>query len=127
MKERFTQNGIEYVRNGDYYIPNLALPTEKKYTIGKYGRIHGGYIKKNHPCKYSIMLMRGTWLDYLEKVDRKAKAEVERLVKHFAEKLNVTEEMKAENQMQWVGLMNCIKAQAEEIINHEIIYTRGNF
>ena len=71
--------------------------------------------------------MRGTWLDYLEKIDSTAKEEVERLVKHFAQTQGITEQLKADNPMRWVGLMNNAKFQAEEIIYSEIIYTRGNF
>lgn len=127
MKSLFEQMGGTYTKVGDYYIPNLELPTEKTYSIGKYGRLHSRYIKENYPSAYSLMLMRGTWLDYLEEIDNTAKTEVERLVKHFAETQGITEQLKADNPMRWVGLMNNAKCQAEEIIYSEIIYKRGNF
>lgn len=122
MKSVFEQNGGTYTKHGDYYLPDLTVPTDKKYNIGKYGRIHGGYIKRHRPCKYSAMMIQGTWLDYLAEVDNAAKLEVERLVKNFANNLSISEELKATDQMQWVGLMNCIKAQAEEIIMKNIVY-----
>ena len=115
-------NKITYTKVGDYYLPDLTVPTDKKYNIGKYGRIHGGYIKRYRPCKYSAMMIQGTWLDYLEQVDNAAKAEVERLIKTIADGLNISEELKATDQMQLVGLMNYIKAQAEEIVMKNIVY-----
>ena len=127
MKSIFEQMGGTYTKVGDYYIPNIELPTQKTYSIGKYGRLHARFIKENYPSAYSLMLMRGTWLDYLEEIDSTAKAEVERLVKHFAQTQGITEQLKADNPMRWVGLMNNAKGQAEEIIYSEIIYTRGNF
>lgn len=69
MKERFIENGIEYVRNGDYYIPNLTVPDDKVYNIGKYGRLHSIFIKENRPCLYSAKMLKGTWLAYLEEIN----------------------------------------------------------
>ena len=124
MKSVFEQNGGTYTKVGDYYLPNLTVPTDKAYIIGKYGRIHGKFIKENYPCRYSAMMIQGTWLDYLEEVDNAAKAEVDQLVKKFADRLDISEELKAKDQMQWVGLMNSAKAQAEEIIYTKIIYIK---
>lgn len=115
-------NKITYTKVGDYYLPDLTVPTDKKYNIGKYGRLHGRFIKENYPCRYSAMMIQGVWLDYLERIDNAAKAEVERLIKNIADGLNISEELKATDQMQWVGLMNCIKAQAEEIVMKNIVY-----
>lgn len=115
-------NKITYTKVGDYYLPDLTVPTDKKYNIGKYGRIHGGYIKRYRPCKYSAMMIQGTWLDYLAEVDNEAKSEVERLVKNFADNLSISEELKAADQMQWVGLMNSAKAQAEEFVLKNIVF-----
>ena len=72
MKERFIENGIEYVRNGDYYIPNLTVPDDKVYNIGKYGRLHSIFIKENRPTIYSMKMLNGTWLAYLEEIDTTA-------------------------------------------------------
>lgn len=125
MKEKFIENGIEYIRKGDYYVPNLALPTEKGYNIGKYGRQHERYLKEKHPCYYSLLMMNGTLLEHLENVDKAAKTELEKLIKAMAEKEGITEQLKATDQMKWIGLMNNIRHCAEEIINENIIYTRG--
>ena len=117
MKDRFIENGIEYVRNGDYYIPNLEVP-ECKYEIKKYGRLRRQYLKTNKPCQYSMLLMTGKLLDHLHDVDEQAQGILEQFIKE-AEK---TAPDKATHQMAWVGHMNNAKACAEEIILSEIIY-----
>lgn len=122
MKSVFEQNGGTYTKVGNYYLPDLTVPTDKKYNIGKYGRLHGRFIKESRSCFYTARMIDGTWLDYLEQVDNAAKAEVERLVKTFADGLNISEELKATDQMQWVGLMNNAKAQAEEFVLKNIVF-----
>ncbi len=97
MKERFIENGIEYVRNGDYYIPNLTVPDNKVYNIGKYGRMHAKFIKENRPCFYTAKMIDGTWLDYLEKIDTSAKEMVDRLIKELVVKRGITEGLKAKD------------------------------
>lgn len=114
MNETIIKNGIEYVKCGDYYLPNFELATDKTYTIGKYGRLHAKFIKENYHCRYSAMMIQGTWIDYLEKIDKTAKSEVERLVKDISDKMGISEQLKATDQMKWVGLKNNAKAQAEE-------------
>lgn len=123
MKERFIENGIEYVKVGDYYIPNLTVP-QKRYNIGKYGNLHKQFIKEHHNSFYSLLLANDTLLEHLEKVDIKAKSEVDRLIAELADKQGVTEQLKANDQMKWVGMMNNIKAQAEEIVYSMIVYNR---
>ena len=81
MKEKFIENGIEYVRNGDYYIPNLTVPDEKVYKICKYGRMHAKFIKENRPCFYSIKMIDGIWLASLKGIDTSAKETVDKLIK----------------------------------------------
>ena len=120
MKEKFIENGIEYVRNGDYYIPNLKAP-EGTYNIGKYGRLHSIFIKENRPTVYSMKMLNGTWLAYLEEIDTSAKEMVNRLIKDMAVKQGITEELKAKDQMAWVGAMNGIKHSAEEIVLREFV------
>lgn len=122
MKSVFEQNGGTYTKVGDYYLPDLTVPTDKKYNIGKYGRLYGRFIKENRPCFYTARMIDGTWLDYLEQVDNAAKAEVERLIKIIADGLNISEELKATDQMQWVGLMSNVKAQAEEFVLKNIVF-----
>ena len=120
MKEKIIENGIEYVRDGDYYIPNLKVP-EGKYNIGKYGRLHSIFIKENRPCLYSMKMLNGTWLAYLEEIDTTAKEMVDKIVKDMAVKQGITEELKAKDQMAWVGAMNNIKHSAEEIVLREFV------
>ena len=117
MKERFMEKGIEYVRNGDYYIPNLEVP-ECKYEIKKYGRLRRQHLKTNKSCQYSVLLMTGKLFEHLHEVDVRAQEILERFIKE-AEK---TAPDKATQQMAWVGHMNNAKACAEEIIFNEIIY-----
>ena len=120
MKEKIIENGIEYVRDGDYYIPNLKVP-EGKFNIGKYGRLHSIFIKENRPCLYSTKMLKGTWLAYLEEIDTSAKEMVDKLVKDMAIKQGITEELKATDQMAWIGAMNNLKHSAEEIVLREFI------
>ena len=120
MKEKIIENGIEYVRDGDYYIPNLKAP-EGKFNIGKYGRLHSIFIKENRPCLYSAKMLNGTWLSYLEEIDTTAKEMVDKLVKEMSVKRGVTEDLKSKDQMAWVGAMNGIKHSEEEIVLREFV------
>ena len=123
MKEKFIENGIEYVRNGDYYIPNLTLPYDKVYNIGKYGRMHAKFIKENRPTVYSMKMINGTWLAYLEEIDTSAKEMVDKLIKDMTVKQGITEELKAKDQMAWVGAMNNIRHSAEEFVLRDFVYS----
>ena len=125
MKSLFEQNGGTYTKVGDYYVPNIAVPDTKEYNIGKYGGLHKKFLKENYPAYYSTLLMTGKLLEHLEKIDLRAKNELDRLIPLLAEQQGVTEQLKAENQLKWVGLMNNIKAQVEEKIYAEIVYVRG--
>ena len=125
MKSLFEKNGGTYRREGDYLIPNISVPDTKEYNIGKYGRLHKKFIKGNYPGYYTTLLMSGKLFDYLEKIDLRAKNELNRLIPLLAEQQGVTEQLKAENQLKWAGLMNNIKAQVEEKIYAEIVYVRG--
>jgi len=122
MKEKFIENGIEYVRNGDYYIPNLTVPDDKVYNIGKYGRLHSIFIKENRPTVYSMKMLNGTWLAYLERIDTTAKEMIDKLIKDMAVKQGITEELKAKDQLAWVGAMNNILHSAEEFVLRDFIY-----
>ena len=122
MKERFVENGIEYVRNGDYYIPNLTGPDDKVYNIGKYGRMHAKFIKENRPCFYTAKMIDGTWLAYLEEIDTTAKEMVDRLIKELVVQRDVTEELKADDQFAWISAMEQINHTAEEIVFENIVY-----
>ena len=123
MKERFIENGIEYVRNGDYYIPNLTVPEDKVYNIDKYDRMHAKFIKENYRAIYSIKMINGTWLAYLEEIDTVARETVDRLIKEIAVKQCVTEELKSKDQLSWVSAMEQIKHIAEEYVFTDLIYS----
>ena len=123
MKERFIENGIEYVRNGDYYIPNLTVPDDKVYNIGKYGRMHAKFIKENRPCFYSMKMINGAWLTYLEEIDTTTKEMIDKLIKDMAVKQGITEELKVTDQMAWVGAMNNIRHSAEEFVLKDFVYS----
>ena len=125
MKERFIENGIEYVRNGDYYIPNLTVPDNKVYNIGKYGRMHAKFIKENRLCFYTAKMLDRTWLAYLEEIDTIAKEMIDRLIKELVVQRDVTEELKANNQFAWISAMEQIKHTAEEFVFEYIVYAGG--
>lgn len=125
MKEKFIENGIEYVRNGDYYIPNLTVPDDKVYNIGKYGRMHAKFVKENRPCFYTSKMLDGTWPTYLEEIDTTAKEMVDRLIKELVVQRDVTEKLKANDQFAWVSAMEQIKHIAEEIVFENIVYAGG--
>ena len=120
MKEKIIENGIEYVRDGDYYIPNLKAP-DGKCNIGKYGKLHSIFIKENRPTIYSMKMLNGTWLAYLEEIDTSAKEMIDKLVKDMATKQGITEELKATDQMAWVGAMNNIRHSAEEFVLRDFV------
>ena len=122
MQERFIENGIEYVKHGDYYFPNLSVLNDKEYNIGKYGRLHAKFIKKHRSAFYSMKMIDGTWLDYLEEIDNTAKEMVDKLVNELATKQGITEELKSKDQMAWISAMEHIKHTAEEFVFDDIIY-----
>lgn len=117
MKDRFIENGIEYVRNSDYYLPDFEIP-QCEYEIGKFGRLRKHYLKTNKACRYSTLLMTGKLFEHLHEVDEQAQAILEQFIK-AAEK---TAPDKEAQQMEWVRHMNSAKASANEVINHELIY-----
>ena len=121
MKQKIVENGIEYVRNGDYYIPNLKAP-EGTYNIGRYGKLHSIFIKENRPAFYSMKMLNGTWLAYLEEIDITAKEMVDMFITDMAVEQGITEELKAKNQMAWVGAMNNIRHSAEEIVCKDLLF-----
>ena len=113
---------FEYRKIGDYYVPNLIAPNIKDFKIGKYGRMRLRYLKDNKKAEYTIMLIENKLQEHLMEVDKTANDRFELLMKQFAKKENITEELKATNQMEWVGKMNDIKNAVDEIIFKELIY-----
>ena len=114
-------NGLSYTLHGDYYLPDLAV-NEEEPTYGKYGMLRKQFLKEHKPARYQYLLMTGKLTGHLNQVDQDVREKVETLVKQIAEKHGVTEELKMQDQMKWVGLMNNIKVCAEEIVLKEIIY-----
>ena len=124
LKDRFVdeKTGIEYIRNGDYYLPNLVLAEQKKIQLNKYGRLRLEYLKKHKKAEYTILFMDNKLTDHLEEVQEIATKRVEEIIKLLKEQSNLIEEMKNTNQLYWVGMMNNFKNQAEEIVCSELIY-----
>ena len=116
------KTGIEYHLEGDYYIPNFTMPKQEKIILNKYGRMRLKYLKENKKAEYSIMLMDGTLNNHLKEIQETAITRVEQIIKQLKEKSNLTEEMKNTDVLYWVGTLNSIKAQAEEVIYNELIY-----
>ncbi len=116
------QNGLWYELQGDYYIPCLALHDEEQAEIGVWGQRHLRYIKLHHKVRYTNLLTSGKLNSYLADIDKQAEDMFFRLVKQMAEREGVTEQLKADNQMEWVARMNNIRSRATEIVNHDIIY-----
>ena len=117
------QNGLWYELQGDYYIPCLVLDEEDTQPIGMWGRKHLQYIKEHRRALFTTLLISGKLNSHLAKIDNRATEMFDLIVKQLAEKEGITEQLKAQDQMAWVGAMNSIRSQAEEIINAEIIYT----
>ncbi len=117
------RTGIGYNLVNDYYIPNLVMPKPRRTgTVGKYGRMRARYLRENKKAEYSIMLIENELTSHLLDIDDICRERIDMLVKQIAEKENVNEELKAENQMEWVTRMNNILNRVEEIIIDEIIY-----
>ena len=116
------KNGLWYELQGDYYIPCLKLPEEEQQSIGVWGQRHLRYIKQNSKVLYLNLLTSDKLNGYLADIDKQAEDMLSRLVNQMAECEGVTEQLKADNQMQWVGLMNNIRQTATEIVNAELIY-----
>ena len=112
MKSIFEQKGGTYTLVEKYYIPNVSVPDTKKYNIGKYGRMHGKFIKQNKHYIYSAKMFNGTWLDYLEETDNAAREMVDKIIRALATEQGITEELKAKDQFTWISAMEQIKHTA---------------
>ena len=121
-KSLFEQNGGTYRQVGDYLLPNITLPEEETVHIGIWGRRHKLYLKQNHRVLYMNLLTSGKLNSYLADIDKQAEDMLFRLFKQMAKREGVTEALKAENQMEWVGRMNNIRNRATELVNAELIY-----
>ncbi len=114
-------NGLHYTLVGDYYIPDLKLPEENR-PIGRYGRLHREYLKQEHPARYSSLILTGKLWTYLADLNEQAEERLDLIIEQMKAAEGVTEELKARNQLEWVGRMNNIRNRAEEIIKSEMIY-----
>lgn len=122
-KTIFEEMGGTYVRQGDYFIPCLTLPAEKENKpIGVWGQRHKRYLQEHKRATHTTLLTNGNLNGYLADIDEQAEEMFFRLVEQMAEREGVTEQLKAENQLEWVGRMNNIQACVREIVNEEIIY-----
>lgn len=115
-------NNLEYIRSGDYFIPNLTLSEQPQTPLGMYGRMRKTYLQEHHPALYSHLLLSEKLYPHLLEVDQTANERLAQLMPPMIKAAGITEQLKATEQMRWVGLMNTVKAQVEEIIFSELIY-----
>ena len=115
------KNGMSYTLHGDYYLPDLVL-REEEPTYGKYGMLRKQFLKEHRSARYQYLLLTGKLNEHLNQTDQEAREQVETLMEQITEKQGVTEELKSQDQMERVRLMNNIKASAEEIVLKNMIY-----
>lgn len=115
-------NGLWYEFIGDYYIPVLALSSEEQGPIGKWGRMHRDYLREHRPLLFNDLILSGQLWTYLANLNEQAQNRLEVIIDQMKASEGVTEELKAADQMEWVGAMNSILNRAEEIILQEMIY-----
>ena len=117
------ENKLTYTQMGDYLFPNVALPEQPDRYLGKYGRMRLRYLKEHRPVLWGTMTMDGTLFSHCLEIEDTANSRLESMMPQLAKAAGATEQLKASDQMAWVGLMNSCKAQAEEIIMSELIYS----
>ena len=124
MKQHFTdeRTGISYTLQGDYYLPDLALPAEEQVNVGIWGQRHLQFIKAHRRGFYTTLLTKCELNRHLANVNKQAEDMFFRLVKQMAELEGVTEQLKSDNQMEWVARMNNIRSRAAEIVNTDLVY-----
>ena len=122
MKSLFEQNGGTYRKQGDYLIPNLTLWESDENSIGIYGQRHLNYLQEHRKLTYINLLTSGKLNAYLADIDNQAQERFELLVTQMKEAQGITEQLKTDNLMEWVGRMNCIRQQVEETVSRELIY-----
>ena len=122
MKTIFEEMGGTYRQVGYYFIPNITLPDDGEYQIGKYGRMRRSYLKKYRKILYNNYVMEGTLCKHLAEIDQGCNERIENIVSAMAKQEGVTEAFKAADQIEWVRRMNSIRSRAEEIILTELVY-----
>lgn len=123
MKSLYERMGGTYRQEGDYFVPDLALPDTGACLLGKYGRIRRRYLKEHRPALYNTMTLNGTLQQHLAEIDQAYHERMERICTAMAAQEGVTEALKASDQMEWVRRMNGIHNRAEEIVMAELVYT----
>lgn len=114
---------LTYIKNGDYQIPNLSLSQQEQQPLGKYGRLRKQYLKEHRPVLWNNMILSEKLYPHLREVDQTANRRLEQMMTELKKSAGVTEELKASDPMKWVGLMNNLQAQAEEVILRELVYS----
>ena len=122
MKSWFEEMGGTYRQVGDYFIPNLVLPDDGDYQIGKYGRMRRSYLKEHRKILYNNYVMECKLFEHLAEIDQACNERMDAIVSAIAKQEGVTEALKAEDQMEWVRRMNNIRNRAEEIVLAELVY-----
>lgn len=122
MKTIFEEMGGIYRQVGDYFIPNITLPDDGEYQIGKYGRMRRSYLKKYRKILYNNYVLEGTLFKHLAEIDQDCNERIENIVSAMAKQEGVTEALKAADQIKWVRRMKSIRNRAEEIVLHELVY-----
>ena len=115
-------NKLTYTRCGDYYIPDLKLSEQPEAPIGKYGRMRRRYLKEHRPGLYSSLILSEKLYPHLLEIGRAARERMDAMLPRIMEETGVTKELKARDPMRWVGLMNTLTAQVEEVIQSELIF-----
>ena len=123
MTTELNQNGIHYTLYGDYYLPDLELPEKASAPLGRYGIMRKAYLEEHRPGLYERLLLSGKLYEYLADIDTCCAERMDRMVSQMAEAEDITEDLKAKDQLSWVGQMNSIRQQAEEVVLEEIVYT----
>ena len=116
-------SSLTYRQNGDYQIPNLSLSDQSQQSLGKYGRLRNAYLKEHRPILWNSMILSETLYPHLREIDQTANSRLEQMMPQLMQATGVTEALKASDPMKWTGLMNNLKAQAEETILRELIYS----
>ena len=119
-KSSFEQMGVTYHQEGDYFLPNLTVP--ESVFIGIWGQRRRQYLRKHRKALYNALLLSGKLDSHLANIDQQAEDMFSQLVEQMAEQASITEQLKANSQMEWVGRMNNIRSRAIELINSELIY-----
>ena len=122
MEKYITKNSIQYELRDEQYYPMLEISEQTNYEIGKYGHLHLDFIKKHRRGTYTTLLTEGRLNEYLHNIDEQAHELIDLHIAQMAERMGVTESLKASDSMHWVRMMNNIKASAEEIVLKEVVY-----